>query len=121
MQINAWPFSSWKLSSWKRTFLTLTLLEGPKVRPLCYFTLSNTRRFYSSKESPWVGNVKWGLLTHLHELGHYDSCNAREAWPPTSSDLTGELRPTWKNFTSTVSAINPIIEHFGVHLGCYCI
>ena len=36
-----------------RYSLTLSLVDWTKL-PLCYFTLSNARRFYTSRENPWM-------------------------------------------------------------------
>ena len=49
-QIRGWGSGGhWQIGH----FITLSLLERPKADS--YFILSNARRFYSSKESPWVG------------------------------------------------------------------
>ena len=53
----------WRASVWKRVdwaylsflFFNLSSPRPAKTVPFVIFTLSNARRFYSSKESPWVG------------------------------------------------------------------
>ena len=46
---------------WKLADMYLQPPIPAKNRPLYYFTLSNSRQFYLSRESLWVGKVK-GLI-----------------------------------------------------------
>ena len=50
-----------------RYSLTLSLVDWTKL-PLCYFTLSNARRFYTSRESPWMGKDEGCTFEHFPRI-----------------------------------------------------